>query len=146
MALEVATGQRLEETGKGSAQVGELRAVLLAAQHGASHIYTDSYAVYKGATEWIGHWAANSCQVDRVPVWQTDSWKQLLQIREQRVLHIGWVKGHDHLATVTSQFNQQVDNLTQLQNTDVVNDDHKWARLLEWLHVRQGHTGQADLY
>lgn len=145
VALEVATGQRLEETGKGSAQVGELRAVLLAAQHGASHIYTDSYAVYKGATEWVGHWAANSWQVDRVPVWQTDSWKQLLEIREQRVLHIGWVKGRDRLATVTSQFNRQVDNLTELQNTDVVNDDHKWARLLEWLHVKRGHAGQADL-
>jgi len=55
VALEVATGERVSETGEGSAQVGELKAVLLAAQYGASHIYTDSYAVFKGATEWIGH-------------------------------------------------------------------------------------------
>jgi len=89
VALEVATGERVSETGKGSAQVGELRAVLLAAQHGADYIYTDSYAVFKGATEWVSHWAANDWQVNRVPVWQTDSWKQLLKIGEQRILHIG---------------------------------------------------------
>ncbi|NXO54347.1 POL5 protein, partial [Aramus guarauna] len=39
VALEVATGEKLSETGKGSAQVGELRAVLLATRRGASHIY-----------------------------------------------------------------------------------------------------------
>ena len=95
-------GDRLNKTGKGSAQVGELRAVLLAAQHGAHHIYTDSYAVFKGATEWIGHWAVNNWQVTRVPVWQTDSWKQLLEIREQRTLHIGWVKGHDQSTSIAA--------------------------------------------
>lgn len=40
VALEVATGEKLIETGEGSAQVRELRAVLLAAEHGATHIYT----------------------------------------------------------------------------------------------------------
>jgi len=47
VALEVATGEWVSETSKGSAQVGELRAVLLAVQHGADYIYTDSYAVLK---------------------------------------------------------------------------------------------------
>lgn len=64
MALEVATGQSLDETGKGGVQVGELRSVLLAAQHDVSHIYTNSYTVCKGATEWIDQWAANSWQVE----------------------------------------------------------------------------------
>lgn len=105
VALEVATGERLIETGKGSAQVGELRAVLLAMQHGTSYIYTNSYAVFKGATEWIGHWAANDWQVNRVPVWETNSWKQLLEI-EERDLHIGWVKGHVCSNSIAAQFNQ----------------------------------------
>ncbi|GAB0209671.1 pol-like protein ENS-3 [Grus japonensis] len=146
VALEVATGEKLSETGKGSAQVGELRAVLLAARHGASHIYTDSYAVFKGATEWVGHWAVNDWQVNRVLVWQTDSWKQLLEIGEQRLLHIGWVKGHDRSASIAAQFNQQVDSLTRLQKIDVVSNEHEWERLLEWLHIKRGHTGRADLY
>lgn len=68
VALKVATGEKLIESGEGSAQTGELKAVLLAAQQGASHIYTDSYAVFNGATEWIGHWADNNWQVNRVPV------------------------------------------------------------------------------
>ncbi|GAB0208766.1 pol-like protein ENS-3 [Grus japonensis] len=146
VALEVATGEKLSETGKGSAQVGELRAVLLATRHGASHIYTDSYAVFKGATEWVGHWAVNDWQVNRVPVWQADSWKQLLEIGEQRLLHIGWVKGHDRSASIAAQFNQQVDSLTRLQKIDVVSNEHEWERLLEWLHIKRGHTGRADLY
>ena len=139
-------GERVSETGKGSAQVGELRAVLLAAQHGADYIYTDSYAVFKGATEWVSHWAANDWQVNRVPVWQTDSWKQLLKIGEQRILHIGWVKGHDRSASIAAQFNQQVDSLTRLHKIDIVSDELEWERLLEWLHVKRGHTGRADLY
>lgn len=105
VALEVATGERLIERGKSSAQVGELRALLLAAQHDASYIYTDSYAVFKGATEWICHWAANDWQVNRVPVWETNSWKQLLEI-EERDLHIGWVKGHVCSNSIAAQFNQ----------------------------------------
>lgn len=49
VALEEATRERLSETEKGSAQVRELRAVLLVAQHDASHIYTGLYAIFKGS-------------------------------------------------------------------------------------------------
>lgn len=56
---DVTGGQRLNETDKGSAEVEELRAVLLATQQGANHIYTDSYDVFKGATKWIGPCAVN---------------------------------------------------------------------------------------
>lgn len=47
VALEVATGEKLIKTGEGSAQVGKLREFPLAAQHGATCIYTDSHAVLK---------------------------------------------------------------------------------------------------
>lgn len=77
--------------------MGEPTAVLLAAQYIADHIYTDLYATFKGATDWISHWEANDWQVNRVAVWQADSLKQLLGIEKKNVLYIGWVKGHDQI-------------------------------------------------
>ena len=132
VVLEVATGERVSEKGEGSAQVGQLRVVLSAAQHGASHIYTDSYAVFKGATKWIGHWAANDWQVNSFPVWETDGWKQFLETGEKRVLHIDWVKGHNRSNTITAQFNQQVGSLIRLQQIDIVDAGQEWECLLEW--------------
>ena len=88
---------------------------------------------------------ANDWQVNRVPVWQNDSWKQLLKIGEQRILHIGWVKGHDRSTSIAAQFNQQVDSLTRLHKIYIVSDELEWERLLELLQVKQGHTGQAEL-
>lgn len=83
--------------------------------------------------------------MNRVPVWETDSWKQLLEI-EQRDLHIGWVKGRDRSNSIAAQFNQQVDSPTQLWQIDVADNDQEWELLLEWLHVKHGHTRRADLY
>ena len=42
MALDITTGKQVVEDGGGSAQVGELRAVVLAAQNGGKAIYVDS--------------------------------------------------------------------------------------------------------
>jgi len=39
-------GEWVSETGKGRAQVEEIRAVLLTTQRGANYSYTDSYAVF----------------------------------------------------------------------------------------------------
>ncbi|KAK4811127.1 hypothetical protein QYF61_019758 [Mycteria americana] len=46
VALDITTGKQVVEEGEGSAQVGEIRAVVLAAQNGAKIIYVDSYAVW----------------------------------------------------------------------------------------------------
>ena len=51
VALEVGTGKSVKEEGEGSAQVGELRALLLAIENGATIVCTDSCATFKGATE-----------------------------------------------------------------------------------------------
>ncbi|KAK4806386.1 hypothetical protein QYF61_016236 [Mycteria americana] len=51
VALHITTGKQVVEEGEGSAQVGEIRAVVLAAQNGAKVIYVDSYAVWAGATQ-----------------------------------------------------------------------------------------------
>jgi len=62
------------------------------------------------------------------------------------VLYIGWVKGHDRSNMITTQFSQQVDRLRWLQQIDIVGNGQEWERLLEWLHVKRGHRGRADLY
>lgn len=33
-----------------------------------------------------------------------------------------------------------------MRQIDVTNDNQEWERLLEWLHVKRGYTGRADLY
>ncbi|KAK4807137.1 hypothetical protein QYF61_018478, partial [Mycteria americana] len=56
VALDITTGKQVVEEGEGSAQVGEIRAVVWAAQNGAKIIYVDSYAVWAGATQWLCQW------------------------------------------------------------------------------------------
>ncbi|XP_071884738.1 uncharacterized protein [Anas platyrhynchos] len=46
----------------------------------------------------------------------------------------------------TGEGSAQVDSLTRLRQVDLTNDNQEWERLLEWLHVKRGHTGRADLY
>lgn len=115
---------------------------------GAQIIYTDSYAVFKGATEWIGHWEANGWQVNWVPVWRTEDWRQLLEVGQGRALQVGWVKAHDKNLTEATHWNNKVEYLTHIYTleTDENTDAQEWARLREWLHERHGHTGKADLY
>ncbi|KAK4828000.1 hypothetical protein QYF61_022777, partial [Mycteria americana] len=56
VALDITTGKQVVEEGEGSAQVGEIRAVVLVAQNRAKIIYVDSYAVWVGATQWLCQW------------------------------------------------------------------------------------------
>ena len=52
-ALEINTGRQVIEEREGSAQVGQCRAVVLAAQNGANAIYVDSCTMWVGATRWV---------------------------------------------------------------------------------------------
>lgn len=81
-ALEMSTGKSVTEEGEGSAQVGELRALLLAVENGTTAVYTDSYAAYKGATEWI-------CQQEYayMPSWDDGKDKIIIApVRNQQVI------------------------------------------------------------
>ncbi|XP_050770975.1 ribonuclease H-like [Gymnogyps californianus] len=114
---------------EGSAQVGELHALLLAAENGATVIYTDSYATYKGATEWICQWESNQWKVGCTKVWRTRHWQRLLEIGRSRPLKVGWVKGHARNGTPTAKWNQQVDHLAQIKVVD--SDKKDWGWLAE---------------
>ena len=64
VALQVGTKEQIITEGEGSAQVGELTAVWSVFQHEAQatssvYIYTDSYSVFKGCTEWLKSWEQN---------------------------------------------------------------------------------------
>lgn len=109
VALETGIGRSVREEGEGSAQVGELRALPLAAENGATPIYTDSCAAYKGATEWICHWESNTWEIGHTKVWRAEDWQCLLEIGRSRPLKIGWVKGHAQDETPAPKWNQQVD-------------------------------------
>ena len=43
-------------------------------------------------------------------------------------------------------WNNQVDSLAHLATMAVEAEEEKWEHLLEWLHVRQGHSGVKDLF
>lgn len=47
------------------------------------YIYTDSFAVFKGYTEWLPFWEQNECEVNQVPVWQKEKWQDILRIAKQ---------------------------------------------------------------
>jgi len=62
--FEVGTKKQIITEGEGSTQVGELTAVWRVFQHEAQatspvYVYTDSYRVFKGCTEWLPFWEQN---------------------------------------------------------------------------------------
>ncbi|KAK4806128.1 hypothetical protein QYF61_005500, partial [Mycteria americana] len=72
VALCVDSGGQIITEGEGSAQVGELVAVWSVVTRGKDntdpvYIYTDSYAVFKGCTEWLPFWEQNQWEVNWVP-------------------------------------------------------------------------------
>ncbi|XP_054253189.1 ribonuclease H-like [Indicator indicator] len=112
--MDVGTDRTVTEEGEGSAQVGELRALMLAVENGAKAVYTDSYATFKGATEWICQWEANQWEIGSTEVWRASDWQRLLEIGRSRPIMVGWVKGHSKQDTLAVMWNQQVDGLARI--------------------------------
>lgn len=75
-------GKIVTEEGEGSAQVGEIHALMLAVENGTKAIYTDSCTTFKRATEWICQWEANQQEIGHTKIWRAEDW--------QRHLEIGW--------------------------------------------------------
>ena len=151
VALQIRTDQKIITEGEGSAQVGELVAVWSVFQHEAQsaspiYIYTDSFAVLKGCTEWPPFWEQNGWEVNRIPVWQKEKWQDILSIAKQGNFAVGWVASHQTGEDLSGHWNNRVDELARLAplQSDPVAED--WERLLEWLHLKRGHTGAQDLY
>ncbi|RMB96167.1 hypothetical protein DUI87_27228 [Hirundo rustica rustica] len=152
-ALHISSGERIITEGEGSAQVGELIAVWSVFQHEVQNtplvcIYTDSYAVYKGCTEWLPFWQQNGWEVDRIPVWQKEKWQENFNIASQGNFAVGWVASHQTDGNPPGEWNNKDDELelarlSPLKEEQIIED---WDQLLEWLHVKRQHTGAKDLY
>ncbi|XP_052631116.1 ribonuclease H-like [Harpia harpyja] len=130
VALRVDVEKQIITEGEGSAQVGELVAVWSVFQHEAQstspvYIYTDSYAVFKGCTEWLPFWEQNGWEVNRIPGWQKEKWQDILTIARQGKFAVAWVASHQQDSTPVSQWNGKADELAQLallQNTPIAED------------------------
>lgn len=57
---------------------------------------------------------------------------------------MGWAKGHVKGGIAVAKWNQQAEQLAQIRVVDGVWE--KWEQLAEWLHIKQGNSGKADLY
>ncbi|TRZ07679.1 hypothetical protein HGM15179_019427, partial [Zosterops borbonicus] len=77
-------------------------------------IYTDSYAVYKGCTEWLPFWQQNDWEVNRIPVWQKEKWQEILQIASQGNFAVGWVASHQTDGSPAGEWNNRADELARL--------------------------------
>lgn len=105
-SLHVDSGDQTVREGEGSTQIGELIAVWSVFTREADTkesvlIYTDSYAVFKGCTEWLPFWEQNQWEVNRIPAWQQEKREEILNIAKQKTFLVGWVAAHqagNHLA------------------------------------------------
>jgi len=59
-------------------------------------------------------------------------------------LKVVWVKGDVKSETLAAKWNQWADHLASVRGVDGIREE--WERLAEWLHIKQGHLGKADLY
>ncbi|KAK4806487.1 hypothetical protein QYF61_013980 [Mycteria americana] len=149
-ALCVDSGGQIITEGEGSVQVGELVAVWSVVTREKDntnpvYIYTDSYAVFKGCSEWLPFWEQNQWEVNRVPVWQKEKWEDILQVAKRTPILIGCVAAHQGGNHPTHILNNQVDLLTRVAVMTIEAEEEKWEHLLEWLHVKRSHSGIKDL-
>ena len=77
-------------------------------------------------------------------MWRAEDWQLLLEIGRSRPLKIGWVKGHAQDETPAAKWNQQVDYLARIRVATCKKDNGDC--LVEWLYIKRGRSGKADLY
>ena len=92
------------------------------------HIYTDSYAVFKGCTERLSFWEQNQWEVNWVPVWQREKWEEILNVAKRKPILVGWVASHQKGHHPAHILNNQVDSLTRLATRAEEREEEKWER------------------
>ena len=109
------------------------------------YIYMGSCAVFKGCTEWLPFWKQNQWEVNWVPIWQRERWEEILAVAEQKPTWVGWVAAHQGGNHPAHIWHNQVDSLTCLATLAKEGEEENWKNVLEWLHVKRGHSGVRDL-
>ena len=98
--------------------MGELVAVWSVFNHASEtsdsvSIYTDSFAVLRGCTEWLPFWDKNDWEVNRVPAWQKEKWQEILAVEKKGNFLVGWVASHQENESPTSHWNHKVDEMAR---------------------------------
>ena len=150
-ALQVETKEQIITEVEGGAQVGQLITVWSVFQHKIQattlvYIYTDSYVVFKGCTEWLPFWEQNGWEVNRILVWQKEKWQDILTIARRGEFAIAWVTSHQQSDTPACRWNTEDDELARLASLQTTQIRENWAHLLEWLHVKWKPSGINDLF
>lgn len=140
--FDITTGKQVIEEGEENAQVGEIKAVVLAAQNRAKVIYVESYAVWASATQCLCQWETLNWKVNRSPVWRNKDWQLLLDIDKKTPFKMGWVKAHAKDNQQAIKWNQKVDELTKIRKITL---NPEWYQQGEWLDQNPGHTGKEAL-
>lgn len=97
----------------GSAQLAELRALEMALEQGATCVYTDSYVVWAGATQWLENWVKNNWQVNGRDTWGKTHWKNIYDIAQSKSISIGHVFAHQKHKNPEAKWNQMADHLAR---------------------------------
>lgn len=108
------------------------------------YIYTDSHGLFKRCTEWVPFWERNHCEVNWVSLWQWEIMQEILNTAKQKNLLLG-----RFLQTWNNpvyMLNNEEDALTWLTRVATGEENEKCEHLLEWLHVKKGHSGNQDLF
>lgn len=96
-------------------------------------------------SEWLPLWEQNNWKVNHVPIWARGKWEHILGIAKNHYIFVRWVATHQDNDTLSHQFNNQVDSLTCLALLAEEMENESWEHLLEWLHVKEGHSEIKDL-
>lgn len=150
MALQVGIENRTITGGEGRAQAGGLTAAgscfdCKSQVKERVCIYTDSFAIFEGCTEGLPFWEENQWVVNRVPVWQTEKWQEVLAIARKGNFLVGWVASHQENDRLLFQPLEQEGR--QLGEDNYVTNGaltEKWDRLWNDCMGRQ-HAGTQDL-
>ncbi|XP_074945840.1 ribonuclease H-like [Phalacrocorax aristotelis] len=119
VAINVDTKREIITKGEGSAQVGELVAVCSVFNSEGKAgtpvcIHTDSFAVFRGCTEWLPLWERNNWEVNRVPVWQKERWQEIVGVAKHGDFTIAWVPSHQEGSALTSDWNNRAGELARI--------------------------------
>ncbi|XP_029464091.1 uncharacterized protein LOC115095049 isoform X1 [Rhinatrema bivittatum] len=132
-----------EEKGK-SSKFAELYAIWMALQKGEMdcHIYTDSWAVMKGMTQWMPKWRKDQWKIHHRLVWGTDIWQNIWAECHKKHVTVFHVDAHVKDVSLSNLYNSIADKHAKLRaSVTTTNEQGLW----KWAHEKSGHWGRKLL-
>ncbi|XP_041060598.1 uncharacterized protein LOC121287095 [Carcharodon carcharias] len=134
-------GITLEELGEGkSSQWAELKAVhMVIMQAGiiGVHLFSDSWSVVNGMTQWMPTWQANQWMIQSREVWGRPLWEEIWEKAQHLRIFITHVDAHTSRNDAEALHNRYVDGIVRAM---VIQRDTS-VDLARWAHQKAGHWG-----